>query len=475
MHSFVALTLSLILAANVAAQQPAPTGRIVVSPNHRFLQYEDGAPFFWLADTGWLMFQRLDRAETERYLENRRSKGYNVIQAMVLHTGSDRNSYGASALTERDPARPAVTPGSSLDTPGQYDYWDHVDWVVDLAATKGIYVAMVPAWGAIVKSGQVNEKNAEAYARFLAERYRNRPNVFWLNGGDLQGSVGQATWLILGRTLKQHDPNHLVTFHPFGRTQSSTWFHSEPWLDFNMFQSGHRRYDQDDTPNAKGEDNWRYVFEDLAKLPPKPTVDGEPSYEGIPQGLHDPKQPKWKDHDARRYLWWSLCAGAFGHTYGNNAVMQMRKPGSSRSSYGGEDYWFDAIDNPGASQMQHARNLFLSRPFFDRVNDDAMVISGSGPRYDRVTATRGKNYAFVYTYTGKPFELRLGVVSGKQLRAWWFSPSTGKVQSLGQIANSGAKSFTPPGTPANGNDWVLVLDDAAAKFPAPGSQPFRRR
>jgi hypothetical protein len=51
-----------------------------------------------------------------------------------------------------------------------------------------------------------------------------------------------------------------------------------PWLDFNMFQSGHRRYDQDDTPGAKGEANWRYVNEDYAKEPPKPTLDGEPSY-----------------------------------------------------------------------------------------------------------------------------------------------------------------------------------------------------
>ena len=45
-----------------------------------------------------------------------------------------------------------------------------------------------------------------------------------------------------------------------------------------MFQSGHRRYDQDDTPGAKGEANWRYVNEDYAKEPPKPTLDGEPSY-----------------------------------------------------------------------------------------------------------------------------------------------------------------------------------------------------
>ena len=95
----------------------------------------------------------------------------------------------------------------------------------------------------------------------------------------------------MGELFHELDADSLVTFHPFGRTQSSTWFHQEPWLDFNMFQSGHRRYDQDDTPEPKGEDNWRYVAEDLEREPLKPTIDGEPSYEGIPQGLHDPAEP----------------------------------------------------------------------------------------------------------------------------------------------------------------------------------------
>ncbi len=459
-----ALILSAVLMSGAAQPQAPKTGRVVVSSNKRFLQYEDGRPFFWLGDTGWLMFQKLDRDETERYLENRRRKGFNVIQAMVMHSGDDRNVYGAAALIDRDPSRPAVTPGNSPAAPGEYDYWDHVDWVVDLAASKGIYVAMVPAWGSIVKSGQVNESNAAAYARFLAGRYRGRPNIFWLNGGDLQGSVQTAVWQIIGRTLKEANPNHLVSFHPFGRTQSSTWFHTEWWLDFNMFQSGHKRYDQDTGPEAKGEDNWRYVFEDYAKEPPKPTLDGEPSYEGIPQGLHDPKEPKWKDRDVRRYAYWSVFAGAFGHTYGANAVMQMRKPGVA-GSYGGQDYWYEAIDDPGAGQMQHLKNLILSRPFFERVNCDSLIAGGSGPRYERVTATRGKSYLFAYTYLGRPFQVRMGASTGARVRASWYDPRDGKVTVIGTFPNRGTREFTPPGSPEPGNDWVLVLDDASQRYP----------
>lgn len=53
--------------------------------NHRFLTYSDGKPFFWLGDTGWLLFSKLNCEEAEKYLENRAEKGFNVIQAMVLH------------------------------------------------------------------------------------------------------------------------------------------------------------------------------------------------------------------------------------------------------------------------------------------------------------------------------------------------------------------------------------------------------
>ena len=155
-------------------------------------------PFFWLGDTAWLLFQKLDRAETERYLEDRRRKGFNVVQVMVLHDPADRNAYGSPALLDADPARPNVTPGRSLSRPGEYDYWDHVDWVVRLAARKGIYVAMVPAWGSIVKSGGLNAGNAAVYARFLAGRYKGASNIIWVNGGDVRGDDHPQVWKALG-------------------------------------------------------------------------------------------------------------------------------------------------------------------------------------------------------------------------------------------------------------------------------------
>ncbi len=393
---------------------------------------------------------------------------------MLLHSTDVRAANGAAALIDGDPTRPRVTPGSDPADAKQYDYWDHVDWVLGEAAARGLYLALLPTWGSVVKTGALNERNAADYARFLARRYKSRPNVVWVLGGDAKGDEHLETWRILGRTLRAEAPEHLITFHPFGRTQSSTWFHAEPWLDFNMFQSGHRRYDQDDTPKHFGEDNWRYVLDDYRKDPPKPVVDGEPSYEGIPQGLHDATQPYWTDADARRYAYWSVFAGAFGHTYGNNAVMQFHGPDSGAGDYSPRRFWYEAIDDPGAGQMRHLAALMLSRPFFERVHDATVVVSGSGPRHAHVIATRGADYEMVYSYIGKRFEIRLAVISGTSVRAWWYNPRDGSAQPIGLLKNSGTRWFAPPGQSAEGHDWVLVLDDASRNYAQPGSAPRTR-
>src|SRR5689334_14147812 len=54
------------------------------SDNGRFLVQSNGKPFFYLADTAWELFHRLDREETDRYLRNRAAKRFTVIQAVVL-------------------------------------------------------------------------------------------------------------------------------------------------------------------------------------------------------------------------------------------------------------------------------------------------------------------------------------------------------------------------------------------------------
>ncbi len=428
-----------------------------VSENQRYLMQEDGSPFFWLGDTGWLLFSKLSREEAEEYLDDRAAKGFNVIQVMVIHDLDATNVYGDSALIEGDVGRPRVTEGSSFGQPTAYDYWDHMDYIVNLAGQKGLYMALVPVWGSNVRSGKVSLEQAGRYATWLASRYARQSNIIWLNGGDTRGNENQEIWDLIGHRIRKNATGQLITFHPFGRTGSSMWFNDAEWLDFNMFQSGHRRYDQDDSELAYGEDNWRYVRHDLQLEPLRPTIDGEPSYEGIPQGLHDPSQPYWDDDDVRRYAYWSVFAGACGFTYGHNAVMQMHKPGDADPSYGVREYWREALDAPGASQMAHLKELMLSRPYFERIPDQSLIAAGQGERYDYLVATRGQDYALIYTCNGRNMEIRMGQIRGNQVRASWVDPRTGAFSGIGAFRNSGVVKFDPPGAKENGNDWILLI------------------
>jgi hypothetical protein len=318
-------------------------------------------------------------------------------------------------------------------------------------------------WGGVVKGAKTTPAQAKAYASFLADRYKSKPNIVWMNGGDIQGSQYQEVWNTIGATLKQQDPGHLVTFHPRGRTSSSFWFEQQSWLDFNSVQSGHRSYAQDTSREdvRYGEDNWRYIAADYQKTPVRPVLDAEPSYEQIPHGLHDTTQPRWTADDVRRYGYWSVFAGACGFTYGDNSVMQFLRPTDKGSAYGARTPWTKAIDDPGAGQMIYLKKLMLSRPgYFTRVPDQSMIVD-QGKRYEYVAATRAKDYAFIYTYTGRSFKVNVAPLKAKQLEASWYNPKDGSTKMIGVFAGTGTLSFDPPGEPRPGNDWVLVLDKHA--------------
>lgn len=432
-----------------------------VSPNGRFFT-ENGKPFFWLGDTAWLLLKKCTREETLKYLDTRKKQGFNVVQVMLLHDlKNPTNAYGDKAIERTDVSKPIVTKGSNFQNSDEYDYWDHVEWTINEAAKRKIYVALVPIWGSNVKADLVSESQAKSYVEFLANRFKNKPNIIWLNGGDLRGDDHRNIWNIIGKTLKSNDKNHLITFHPRGRTMSSEWFHSENWLDFNMFQSGHRNYAQDTLPEEKhhfGEDNWRYANTEYNLKPIKPTLDGEPSYENIPQGLHDPKMPRWNDSDIRRYAYWSVFAGGAGFTYGENSMIQFYKKGEANPAYGAEIDWRESINANGANQMRFLKKLMLSKSYFERVPANELVANQS-ERYNYIAATKGKNYAFFYTYTGREIKVKMGFLKGKNLKASWFEPKTGKIFKFGKVENKDIKTFDPPNEEKAGNDWILILEN----------------
>ena len=459
----VAVVLSIAPAAS-AASLP----RLKVSPNKRFLVKADGKPFFYLADTAWELFHRLDRAEAVRYLQNRADRRYTAIQAVALAEIdglNTPNAHGDRPLRNNDPTQPDTTPGSDPKDAAQYDYWDHVDYVVDEAARRGLYIALLPTWGQWVNQNNIfTPASARAFGEFLGKRYGKKP-VIWVLGGDRNpdAPAQQAIWAAMAEGITAGSggkpDDALITFHPTGGSTSSRWFHDAPWLDFNMWQTGHNT----------NTDVWNRMKSDYDRTPTKPVMDGEPLYEDHPIAFNAARFGYSNDYEVRKIAYWDVFAGAHGHTYGNHSVWQMHAPRWGKGVNGPLSFWYDAIDRPGAAQMQHLRNLIESRPMLVRVPDQSVLASDAGSGTDRVQATRATDgsYLFVYTASGRPVTVRMDRITGTTARAHWYDPRTGRASTAGTFPTTGERAFTPPSNGA-GNDWVLVLDAQNKRFPEPG-------
>jgi hypothetical protein len=432
--------------------------KLKVSDNDRYLVHDDNSPFFYLGDTAWELFHRLSFDEAQRYLADRARKRFTVIQAVVLAELNglvDPNANGDVPLIENDPTRPNER------------YFAHVDAVVRAANELGLVVGMLPTWGDKWQRAQWGAgpevfapDNAAAYGEWLARRYREA-DLIWILGGDrpVRTDAEAALLRAMARGIERGDgKNHLITLHPGGGQTSAHWFHADDWLSFNMYQSGHSR----------DRDNFRCVADMYANVPTKPCLDAEPGYEDHPAGF-DPKNGYLDAWDCRKSLYWALFAGACGHTYGCHDIWQMYQPGRSPIS-SARLPWYVAMHLPGAEQMQHGRALVESRPYLSRVPDQTIVMWDTRSGGEHLAATRDAagTYLCVYAPTGEPFDVAVGKVAASAKIAWWFDPRTGEARRSGDIQGGQIQTFTPP-SKGYGQDWVLVIDDAARGYPPPGS------
>ena len=490
----------LVLTAAPGAESPhvGPAwdfthGPLRVDATGRGIAHADGTPFLWLADTAWELFHRLDRDEVELYLDKRRAQGFTVIQTVALAEFdglNTPNAYGHRPLVANDPARLRVTPGADPTNREAYDYWDHVDYVFAVAAAKGLIIALLPTWGDKVPalppgtnwgSGpQVfTVANARAYGRAVATRYATWPNLIWINGGDRTGDLNPPVWNALAEGIREVDAGrHLMTFHPIGGHSSRQWFATTPWHDLTMLQTGHRQ----DT------DVWTRIAAEWAAIPVRPVVNGEPTYEAHPFNL-EPANGYATAHDTRKYTYWCLFSGAFGHTYGCHPVWQFYGPGREpalRTRPG--RFWKavgdqpGAIDLPGAWSILATRRLLLSRPMAGRIPAPWVLRQADGRPGDHQVATLGgeRSWAMAYAPSGLPLTVDVGQVAGDEVRSWWFDPRRGTAVEIARHRRpeSGEhwQTFTPPAmgavTPGDpGNDWILVLDAMANDYAAPGLPP----
>ncbi|WP_295119142.1 glycoside hydrolase family 140 protein [uncultured Chitinophaga sp.] len=452
------------------------TAQINVHEGKRYLQTEKGQPFFWLADTDWELFHRLDREEIATVITTRSQQGFNILQCVVLAEEDglrQPNRHGDKPFKSDNPLEWDTTHGNNPTDQAQYDYWDHIDYTIQLAAKKGLYIALLPTWGDKVAHlwgvGPIifTAENAGPYGQMLAKRFGKYRNIIWVLGGDRPAIYtgkdnkkydDRPIWRAMAAGIREAENGnrHFMTYHISGDITQTTsqQLANEDWIEMNTMQSGH---------GSRETKIWEFIARDLATKPTKPTADLEPCYEDHPVNPWDGKWTRargyFSDYDVRVRMYRSVFAGACGVTYGHHQIWQFLDTSRYKPVNIGDTIigWRKALRSPGAFQVRFLKELMMSRPYFSRIPDPLLVVNNGNDWTNYITATRDYegSYAFIHLPEATPVTLNMALLKGNRKKAWWFNPANGRKTKALVSNHTENSTFTPP---AGGRDWVLIVD-----------------
>ncbi len=431
--------LALITIAHAADTTTGAKFPLRASANGRYLVDAADQPFFYHADTVWLMPRHATLAVAEEYLDQRVKDGFTAlhIHAVSKENGPVQNMHGEEPFAPLDDI---LKPNEA--------YWRHLDAILAAAEKRGLAVAISALWirwGGDDKHGwraQLTDENARAYGRFLGARYAAHKNLIWIVGGDANPKEKRTAVALLAQGLKDKAPHHLLTVHNAPEHSSAAFFADEPWLDLNAAYTYREVH-----PHVLAE--WSRPFADGR---PRPIFLAESCYERetMAGGLGTPFR-------VRREAYGALLSGALaGHAYGHHELWTF----SSK--------WREAAQDPGFRQMRHVRELFATRAWWKLAPEPAeeLIPSGRGERgkLDHVSAARAEDgtLAIVYIPQSRAVTVDLARLSAP-IKAQWFDPTDGslKLVQAEAFSNKGHHEFMPPEKNASGeSDWVLLLEAA---------------
>ena len=390
-----------------------------------------GGAAVWLhGEAAWSLIVRLDDAELDRYLADRRARGVNALVVNLVE-----HKFADHAPLDRAGAPPFTTPGD-FSTPNEA-YFAHADRVLTRAAAAGMVILLAPAYlgdkggdeGWYAEIRRNGPTKLRGYGRFLGARYRTATNLIWLEGGDAppMSAGDEIEALVAG--IRATDPIHLHAAHS-ARYRSALDDYDRPWLDLN-------------TTYSDCEGHGRQLARDARRKRSIPTLFVEGTYEGEQASLTCTLSQAYR----------TLLAGASGHIFGNKPIW-LFDPG-----------WPAALDSPGSRAMAHLAHLVAARDLRNLVPDfTGALVSGDGIAAARTRS--GTTLAFV---DAGPTTLRVVPTAGAaSRRASWFDPATGTTTDAGSHPGDRVLELTsPPGGP-----WLLIVDDTApAPAPAPAAPP----
>lgn len=408
----------------------------------RYLVDQNGAPFLWSGDTAWSLIAQLSLDDANRYLDDRKAKGFNVILVNLLEhrfaTRAPANIAGDAPFS----GRPFSSPNDK--------YFSHADEVIRAAGQRGIAVLLSPlylGWGCNAEGwcGEVSRASeAEMYSwgRYVGSRYARFDNIVWLIGGDTDPAPVRANVLAMVRGIAETDSRHLMTAHNDETTARTRW-PNQDWLSIdNVYSYSATLYNE--------------LRATYRASPAMPYFLLESTYE---------REHGVTEQRLRAAAYWTMLSGAMGHTFGNCPVWHF----GAAASWCGSSDWQGNLSSRGAIDAMHLFRLFASRPWHTLIPDLASVVltSGQSSGSDLALAARANDGATVIAYipSQRPVTINMAKVSGGTATAWWYAPTTGIATLLGTVPTTGSRTFWPPG-----GDSVLVIDDASRGFGVPGRE-----
>lgn len=435
------------------------------SPDGHFLQYADGSPFFYLADTVWMLFGKLTEPHIRTLFADRAAKGFTAIQAVVFRDLFEPNTPNASGV------RPFANEEAMWAVRMNPDWIEYVVRITRLAADYGLVMGLLPTWGDkwnehSNSAGPVimNAATAHGYCRFLSDALGGCENVIWILGGDSPILRQDHADIVraMGMGIRAGaSGDRLISFHPTGGG-SSAIFHSESWLDFNALQSGHGYLNN---PNyAKAERLYR-------TSPAKPVIDLEPNYEWMPvgigyqNGIPGGRRAFFNAYDVRRSFYRSVLAGAAGFTYGCEPIRQVYRAGDRCHAWDGDGIttWEDALDAPASSQLNLLKQALLERNYVTRVPAQEALVGDCGRDNDdpiaHISAARcvEGRYVMVYLPVRRHLQLDTSFVKARRLAVSVYNPATCTLSAAWEAENTGQLDYIP----SLERDTFMIIDAVA--------------